>query len=429
MATRLVYKQDIINIFAARDEALAGLVMPLTFTATGASELQARDKTLGRGTTNPNRYDSLVLEITSKPSGGPSIGETAGVDDAGFDNTDALTISPGLSTAPKDAGTYNLYPKGLTPELVTEGLNRVLRNTDVPHIWAPSLVNDSDFENNAQSTDWPVVGTPTTNDFTTTASVPSNLFLGERSLRVLADEAGEGVESLSFHVTETEQVILVTFVRADVDSVIVSLRNQTAGSDVDRTVTVDEELFTEVRLLLAVEDNMEEARVRFISSANNSDFYISPPVIVQTTSYRTYPCPSWLVDPKNQVLEAWYLPAGVSSEANDSYVALSQAARTAPMPSFLRSDRWLTPLRVELRADSRGPVVLACMRSLAELTSDSATSSADRQYIAHKAVANIMRDRGDEEWRRWAMSAAGRASALGYGEKTIMWAEGPMVSV
>ncbi|KKL47526.1 hypothetical protein LCGC14_2334650, partial [marine sediment metagenome] len=319
-------------------------------------------------------YDKRVLEITSVPAGGPAIGETAGVDNAGFDETDALTLSPALTATPKSGGTYNLYPEKITPELLNAGVNRVLRNTHVPHIFAPSLVNDADFENADISTDWPDVSTPSTKTFTATASTPSNLFLGERSLRLLADSVGDGVESLSFHVTEREQLMIVCFVRADVDAVTVSLRNQTAGSDVERTVTINEELFTEARLVLAVETGMEEARIRFIGTTTTSDFYISPPVIVQTMSYRTYPCPSWLVDPKNQVREAWYLPAGFPSEAADSYVALSQAARTAPMPTFLRSERWLTPLRVELRADPLGPVVLACMRPLAELSSDTATS-------------------------------------------------------
>ena len=87
MATRATYKEDIINIFAARDEALAGRVMPLTVTDNGASELQARDKTLARGTTNANRYDSLILEITPTPSGEPSLCRPPRATDSGGADT------------------------------------------------------------------------------------------------------------------------------------------------------------------------------------------------------------------------------------------------------------------------------------------------------------------------------------------------------
>ena len=83
----------------------------------------------------------------------------------------------------------------------------------------------------------------------------------------------------------------------------------------------------------------------------NPTFSTPPPVIVQTIDSRAYPCPSWLIDPKNQVLEALYLPAGVASEAADSYVALSKPLRPIEpswqQPTFLVSERSTFSCRVE----------------------------------------------------------------------------------
>lgn len=435
MPTRIALKQDIINVFAARDEALAGLTMPLTTTSLGSSTTLI-DTGLIRGTVNANFYDGRVIEIVELVTNGPAVGSTRGVTDGGISSSNGtLTFLPTGNTV--QTGTdYLIYPLGLTPEMVNEGINRVLRNTDVPFIWAPSLVEDADFED-VVLTAWADVGSPSpATAFTITVA---DVLLGERAIKVQTDATSEGITSNDFRVTENEQLMIVCYVRAQDDAVIVSLYDSTANSDITPTVTIDEQLYTEARFTRAVADNMEIAQIRFIGSTNASEFYVAAPVIVQSMSVRSYPCPSWLVDPENQVKEAWYMPAGFASEASDSYVALSKEARMARMPTFLRSDRYLTPLRLELEADAAGPVVLSCMRPLVELTTDSEAISttaaptgvtpADRQYVTHKVVANIMRDRGDTEWRMWAKSAATRAHALGYGEKSLVWSEGPLVSV
>lgn len=62
--TRLVMKQDVLRVLNKRDEALAGLPIPLR-TTTAGSTTTLLDSKLGRGTTQANRYDARAIEIMS----------------------------------------------------------------------------------------------------------------------------------------------------------------------------------------------------------------------------------------------------------------------------------------------------------------------------------------------------------------------------
>lgn len=427
MATRITLKQRIARILNRADEVVALLPVPLTTTALAADTTSLRDTALARGTTAAGRYDHRAVEIIELVGGGPAIGEVAVVTNAGFDNIDKLTLSPAFSLAVQTGTDYIAWPRGVAPEMVSQHINDLLRATYHPYLWIPSLVGDADFES-ASLANWPDVGAPT-EATAFDAATAANALLGERSLRYQADGIGEGVRSLSFRVTENEQLLLVTFVRALTDAVVVSLYNATASSNVDRTVTVDEDLYTEVRLLLTVEDNMEQAQVRYLATATDTEFFISPPVIVQSFAGRPYPLPSWLVNPKRQIEGALYLRQGFSSEVEDSFIALSRASAVAPVPAALRSDRSLTPGRVILQADARGPIAFKCQRPFAELTLDTDSTNADEDYVAYGVVARLLHDKGDDDWRKWRDRAQEIAVARGYGERRMVIEENPKVLV
>ncbi|KKK91039.1 hypothetical protein LCGC14_2716980, partial [marine sediment metagenome] len=229
MATFLELKEAIIRVFAQRDEVLARLPVPLTTTATASDNLSLRDTVLGRGTSTASLYDGRHVEILTDPGGGPAVGEVAAVDTQGFDETDKVTTSPAF-TNPVQIGTkYLVYPRGLAPEVLGAAANLVLRSTEAPHLWAPSLVPDSDMSEN-DLTNWVVVGLTVVRIFQPTVSL-----FGPHSLFVVSGEVNGGVVSQAFDVTEEEQLLVSVPIRVtDGLSCAVSLR----GTSDIKTVTV-----------------------------------------------------------------------------------------------------------------------------------------------------------------------------------------------
>ena len=416
-SARIDIEADILRVLAQRDPDVALLPVPLVTTATSGDTLGVRSTVLGRGTGRGGRYDGRVVKVAETVASGPAIGETAGVDDAGFDLTDDLTTSPAFSLAVQSGTDLHVYPKGLAPETVVDGLNRVLRATEAPHLWAPSLADDSDFDAN-DLTNWPAVGTPATREFVTTTA--SGMLFGERALQLITDAIGEGAESTSIPTYEGEMLLVSAHVAGPTGDVQVVLRNRSAATDLRTSGVVTDPLPSEVRFSQAVVDDMESAAVRFVNSAVAiGTFHVFPHIIVQSDRRRAYLAPSWLIG-EGQVLDLLYLPLGADSEADDAFVALGAEMRAAMGLGFIRSDRDVNPLRLEFaNYTGLGPVYLRCKRPFAELTTDAATTPCDRQYLVQKALSLILRDRDDGEWRRWASSAAKRAAPLGYGGREL----------
>jgi hypothetical protein len=219
---------------------------------------------------------------------------------------------------------------------------------------------------------------------------------GERALNVVTDATAEGAETLSAYVTEREVLYVFAFVSVTAGDIEVILRNQTAGTDLSpKAETIDEPMFTEVSFPVNAADNMEEARIRFVSdTVAASTFYISPPVILQSGSRRIYTPPSWLIGDQ-QIIDVGYLPQGATSEDLYSFIALSEPMRSLTEFSVLRNDRAATPLAIEFRnMTASRPMVLKVMRAFADLTTDAGTTTADRNYVADKATSLIFADKG-----------------------------------
>lgn len=328
-------------------------------------------------------------------------------------------ISAALVTA--DSDTYAIWPIGYDPRDVRNTINDVLRNTHGPHLWFPSLVNDSDFENNVIATDWPDVGTPATSDFVTTNTAAIPAFLGERTLSLIANAADEGVHSLVFRVHQDQQLLVSVFIRVNVGTFDVELYDETGSATVTPIVTVDEEAFTETRFVRNVPTSSEEMRIRFRSNANLDDASISPPVIVQPTSGYAYPAPSWLVNPEQQIKRALVLEQGYGTDVNEAYRPLTRGKETSfYQEEVWRADRWLNPSHVWAKPVSGRPVYFEVHRPFAELTvtqmASTNTTACDEDYVAAAVVARLMKHRGDDDWKDWAREADKLAKVKGYGD-------------
>ena len=419
MATFLQYIQDVLAIFAEKDESLAGLPIPLS-DVTIASTTTLTSASLARGTQQSTRYDGRRGEIVETSHA--DINKVWAVDNGGLAGS-TITLSPAISASSGSNIDVLLYALGLSPDTVRRALNEVIRNTDVLHLWFPSLVNDSEFANNAQATDWPEISGSTLSAvaFVTTAA---HILLGERALHLTADAADEGAHSLTFRVTEDEQLLFSVMARIEAGTWDIELYRETATAAVVKSVTIDEEDFTEVRFVETVPAGCEEMRVRFTSNAASDDIYISQPVLVQSLWQRTYVAPSWLTEPDRQIERAMVLRQGAASEATDAYVALSREFERWPLPDFLRSDRFAIPNRIQFAGTSKGPIALLCHRTFGELSADTDTAGLDRQYVAHAAAANLARTARNPDWRTIAATsgpiARRVAHAREYGKQRLV---------
>jgi hypothetical protein len=342
------------------------------------------------------------------------VGWVTGVDDGGFATGGVLTISPNFAVAGYGAGSFYMYPKALAPDYVVKKLNAVLRNTDHPYIWFPSLVTDSDFASNSL-TNWGDVLAPTKTFETTGLDV----YYGERYLLLGTNAASEGVHSARFTTHENEQ-LLVSVVVSDItgDGIVVQLYNETAASVLHATGTIDENAQVEAKFLKTVPANMKQGRIRFLSTtATAASWAVLPPVIVQSDRRRSYPAPSWFTR-ESQLKDIVCFPDGYTSVAADSYIAYSVPAYAA-RAELIRSERSITPMRVLLENPGDDPTALIAMRPFAELGGDSTTTVADKDYLAFKTVSNILRDRKDNAWKHWAERAATRARIKGYGGRDL----------
>ena len=412
--SRLLIKQDLLRRLMQLDENLRGLPVPLPTTALGTSTtLVAARARLGTG--NANMFDGppvRAIEIVEAVGGGPALGEVAFVTDGGFAPiTGTLTVAPAYTAAVQTSTDVLVYPLGLIPETVHEAISRILRATTTQTLWAPTLVRDGDFDAN-DITNWPAILTPTTRAFSTTVA---NNLLGERSLRIVTDAVDEGAESGSFYVTEGEPLRVYANTQTITGSCKVILRRVTATAVDVRTVEVDEPAWTEVAFNEPVPGDMEEGSIRFLSGTASSEFFISPPVIVQSGWRHRYLAPTWLVR-EGQVLGAMYLPQGSASEDAYSYIALAQPWEHVPGLRLLRDDRAVNPMWLEFANVESRPLFILASRPYADLTTDAATTTLSREYLVAKACALLLKDLGDERWRQFAREAN---DVPGVGEDSI----------
>lgn len=440
MPTRVSIEQRLIRLFARHDDALAQFPVPLS-TTSGGSTTTLVDSKLGRGSTDANLFDGRDIKIIEKVGSGPEVGEISRIDNAGFASPATITVSPALTQTVEPDTDYLAYPRSLSPHVTVQAINDVLRNTYTWELFVPSMVPDSIFDSDVATigNNWATVGTPSTGPEWVVTS--AHILLGTRAIHVIGDAADEGIESAEFFVTENDQLLVSVTGRVNVGSMKTILRDVSNSADVSPSpITTEKFHFTETRFIVPVPNDMERGAIRVLSAAASDDFYISSPVVVQSMGGRAYPAPSWLTDPASQVKRAFYLPAGYASEAANSYMALSERAWTAPMPNFIRSDRDVTPVHVQFKADSAGPLALLCQRSFAELTSDSTASSAtlantgvtaaDEDYVTYAAAARIYEQQGDHgEASVWKGKAADIARSKGYGDRSFQVLQNPKVPV
>jgi hypothetical protein len=385
---------------------------------------------------NANTF-TIPIEVTVGGTGGTVTerSDHVGVDDGGFNGTSTLTYSPASLVLSATATNYLIYPLGLGPELLDQIISDILRETQGPHIYFPSLVADPDLTNYPSYTaavdggDIATVGSPTTSAYVTTSS---GVFMGERAVHIIADGADQGFETANFSVTDTETMLVSVFVWVNVGTMDVVLWDSTGGAAL-KTVIPDEPAWTEVRFAQAVGSGVEQCKLQFVSNANLDDFYVSAPIIVQSTSQHSYDAPSWFTYP-GQVRGFRYLDAGPASGAGsttgDMFIPLGVQPRASPAPGSILNARGVHQVKLGgmIPADNR-PVYVEVMRQFDDIITNAATTPVDRQYMRDRVVARILDRWNDATARKWQQRARARAEALEYAGHELRIEPNPLTNV
>ena len=351
--------------------------------------------------------DTRVSWVTNQWVGATATSETYTMVVTSNDS-DTLTSTTDWSTDPGDSKAWTLSgvcPYILTsinPNVLKKAINRTLENMYAPHIWAPSLVADSDFSSDDVDSYWGDVG-----GATVAAVYNSNpaayldwALFGERVLQIAGTDTS-GVKSDYFDVHADEQLLISVHMGvAGSSEVQVQLREQTSDDIVDY-VTVTARALTEARFtytwVTPITTTEDLAYIAFVLSQIET-LWVASPVIVQSGNRRAYSAPSWFTR-ESQFLGAFYLPAGKEGQDDETYMALGHRSEPITGIRFLRSASALVPLHVEFEPNiSRGPVFIECMRPFAELLTDSATTSADKNEVVGVAGKLIRDPEGASEY-------------------------------
>ena len=417
-STRTVLKEGILNLlnplFAPK---LGGLVMPLT--ASGGSSTTAVIDLLARGSNDTDDFNDCQIENITQS-------EVGGITDGGF-STATLTFSPTASTGFSASDVGHIYGPGLTPEMFDSGINRVLLGTEALFAYLPTMINAdaADFTGTVES-EWIDIagGTPTQTYDTSDGFV----LTGERSLKIVTTAANEDVKSRDIAVTGGENLILSVFVACPTGSMRVQLYDETNSAVIETSGTYDNPDFNEIRLdSITVPDTCELVTVRFLNETDASTFYVAQNPALQSQDGRIYRLPSW-IEHEGQVFGSIELPTRDAGEANDTWLAHAAHYISGPKLEFITSERSLTAVSLKFRAISN-PVALLVYRAFEALSSNTASTTCDRDYLIYKVAARICRLQDDDNWRRFARIAHNRAGIKEYGPQKTAWVDNAKVAL
>lgn len=342
------------------------------------------DLAFGSSGATANDYAGVWIYIASSETGGPAAGEISRVlAKDGFDpSTGTLTVAPAFSAAVQ-ASTDLIFYYSEHPSVHWNAINSALRA--IPYrVYLPvTLVTDGDMEDGS-TTYWSSIGTPTSTQ-KVVAGYPFTV--GRVALYVVTDAADEGVESTAVPVGDSEDFYLSVFLKVSSGSVKVTAYDSTNGAAIE-SATVSEQAPVEVRFPFTAPSGCRSVTVRIQSSGGAATWYTGPVVLWSTWRSR-YPLPNL-----TRRSEVWDVVALENTYASSDDVYLAESGKLQPISYRLEAqERTATPIVLQKNSLSSYPVFYATFRRWAELTSDSASTGADKELVVLGALYHVERAR------------------------------------
>lgn len=331
-----------------------------------------------------------MLRIDELVGGGPAAGSYATVRDGGLaPTTGIITVSPAFSAAVQAGTDYSLW-KVCHPSVAERALNRVLRR-----LRREMLIPISVLANGGLDTDT-VNWSPVTATLTTTA-LASRVKHGAGAMQMVAAGGTPSATSESVQLTRGEQVILAAYVRALAGTVTMNLldggSNNISGANASTAVQAFQELVAGggyVTVPDPVAGN-ELVSVRF-SGAGGTDQHIIDSVVLWPAERKWFDLPSYVEDPAD-VVGVGYYPQGRQLAGTNAYQVDEE--RWTPWPYTVArkyiDEGGAHPFQLELRTPVIRPLFVRLRRPFAELTTDTATTTADRELTVQLTLREIYR--------------------------------------
>ena len=373
MATLLVMVRDLAERLG-RDSHF-----PVTGTATGGSTTTVIDD----GTTTPpglvyssgdaNAYDrKWVYQETA--------GDTSRVTEGGYaGSTGTLTLSPLLTTF--GSGTPKYIICDWPFQVLKNAINNVQKSIFLPTFYPLSLhVMGNDANDMEPST----IATDYSSTNATLATESTIVFNGAQSLKVTATATGGYANTGSIGVNDGQGLYaaMMLFVTSG-DSGTFRVVDVTNSNATIEDATTDEPSWVELVYPFTVPTDCEQIDFRFIADANTDVIYAED-FQVWRNSEGVYPLPSWITRPE-QLLDVRGFPQGTGGPASDNDFRANERRSSGLTYGFERIDRrGNQPLHIKMEGTSTRPFIYA-LRPLAELSSDTADSVAEQDFVVRWA--------------------------------------------
>jgi len=354
---------------------------PFVFSADGTGvTITATTLTDARQAWEVNSFTGYVITCDSKTMTVTSNTATVltGASWAASDPSDGNSYACVGSTAV--GVTYEIHSI-LHPDRVEDCIDRALRKMDYETLALPSLMADADME--ASGTTPYTAGAGATLAKDTTAA---NVFRQAQSLSITADATGGDDEDAYAYQTflgverDTYLVWAVARNSAAATTCKLSAYDATTGAEIE-SKTSGEMAFQILAFQFELPADCEQFQIRLQTMTNSGVSYWDQIQLLRIKQ-RRYALPSWVVD-RRQVIKTVYQPQGAELVAG--------AGR---MPDECLGKRWHMYVEQEgnsiyVKPDpnfSKGLIFVRCLRPYAALSSDTATTTADLDWVVAKTL-------------------------------------------
>ena len=370
-----------------------GLYEEGAFTATSATALTIASWPFKTNRANASAQTHIGKEVYVYTGTAPSPNPN-GVSNY-VPSTGILTPAFDYTTTPGSTASFFLIGGGVAYNDAVEALNRALGLMRYRTVVPITLVPDGDMDTSGTA-DWTDVGTVTPSKVTSTGNVQR----GSQALRLLNGAASSGSRTASIAVDPTNAQHY--YLQANVRAAVGTARLQ--AYDATNSAAIDAETYANagwgrLSLSFTLPATCETLQVRLIGDGASDDIYWDDVVLLRRGAMEV-PLPTWVTDRSHvrRVLQSRANLLQVDREDMVEVWAEIEADESNPLSQF------------RVRVDSiSGPLYLDALRPFDTLSTDSATTHADRQWAENYGALELCREMvmrpGDQS--RWVARLRG----------------------
>lgn len=318
-------------------------------------------------------------------------------------STGTLTVGRAFTNATTTTMTYGLY-FGLPPtrkgieKPIDEYINQALRRLFYHRPFLLTLVTDGDMETSG-------VGSWTASSATRTKSTSTGVVLGKQALRVANSGANGYAQSASVSVNDNQTYNLCADVTIASGTAVLELYDVTNSASID-TAQSDQLQTRRLWLQAKVPADCKQVAVRLKGTEASADVYWDNVSLLNTTSLEM-PLPSWFDNADwLEKLEVWQVGA---TWIDNAHAAIDSMRRWEVSWARVVEDReGVTPFKIVFSSYplAGAHLIGTALSPFAELTADTDSTEADKDWVCAWALAFMGMERKDKELiDRWLPEA------------------------